>query len=1147
MNVAYSKDMATQAWQPQSVQPPVPGQSPMAGPQGQWQSSGMATQSQGMPPPLYNASSNFPQSPSTAGPPVRTSNHANSDSTSLLPPQPATSPAAAGLPQASSISVSMNAIGQGVSGYAPHAPSYAGARWQPPPASILQAGLSPSQGLAGPPGLPVPSGLPWRSMRPLPTGPPEVSASSTPGISVSQGSSGGIALPVPPGMPGPPATTVASMPAGPSALTVPSVVSGPPGLTVPSAPLGLTPLSVSQVPASLSGLPSTPGPPGLSGNIGSGVLVSSGHGISVVPGPSVPPGLCESSGPSAPPGVFPLAPPGISGSAILPGSSAGSASTALCSAPPGPPGIPVSSSTSFVQQAPADTSVSCPRPILSTSTAPSSTGAPGTGIASITPVLQPPQYVPYINVPPVPAPVSPWTFQLQAGGQVLPRPFSPFVTVPNPYLPPIRPAVPLQAAISITTSKSTSDNTIPVAPPGEQVPLQVVSSKALNAEGGKLPLVSSPVLGQVVNGHTTSSGSSETAITSSEKIAIESASKIEPSAKEEAADAWTAHKTAEGIVYYYNSVTGQSTYEKPPGFQGEVDKVAAQPTPVSWEMIGGTGWALVTTNDAKKYYYHTVTQATSWQVPGEVAEHRKRQVEEASVKCSTGLAQSVKGSSEKGTISFSLSIPGVSTTLVREAQKIVVPAASSSALDLIKKKLQDSSTPGLVASDNAGSIDGNCNRGLAMEGAKEKAKDNHAEKSSSESSSDSDDEERGPTKDECVTQFKEMLKEKGIVPFSKWEKELPKIIFDPRFKAIPSHTERRSIFDHYVRTRAEEERKEKRAAQKAAVEGFKQLLEEASKDINHNTDYERFAKAWRADPRFEALERKDREALLNERVLPLRKAEEERIHAIQMAAVAGFEAMLKEVGEVTSSSRWSRVKDKLRNDSRYRTVKREEREALFNSYVAELRAEEQEAERTAKVKREEEERLKEREREMRKRKERDEQEMEKFRAKARKRDATTAYQALLMEKVKDPEASWTEARPKLEKDALGRATNPELDSSDREKLFREHVKTLYERCVREYRGLLADVLATDAATKQNEEGKTILNSWSEAKKLLKSDPRYSKMPRRERESWWRRYAEDMQHRLKVVPDPAKEERHSGLEGGKGVPLEGSKRSSSRRR
>lgn len=27
-----------------------------------------------------------------------------------------------------------------------------------------------------------------------------------------------------------------------------------------------------------------------------------------------------------------------------------------------------------------------------------------------------------------------------------------------------------------------------------------------------------------------------------------------------------------------------------------------------------------------------------------------------------------------------------------------------------------------------------------------------------------------------------MLKERGVAPFSKWDKELPKIVFDPRFK-----------------------------------------------------------------------------------------------------------------------------------------------------------------------------------------------------------------------------------------------------------------------------------------------------------------------------------------------------------------------------
>lgn len=35
-------------------------------------------------------------------------------------------------------------------------------------------------------------------------------------------------------------------------------------------------------------------------------------------------------------------------------------------------------------------------------------------------------------------------------------------------------------------------------------------------------------------------------------------------------DSWTAHRTETGIVYYYNTLTGESTYDKPPDFRGEV-------------------------------------------------------------------------------------------------------------------------------------------------------------------------------------------------------------------------------------------------------------------------------------------------------------------------------------------------------------------------------------------------------------------------------------------------------------------------------------------------------------------------------------------------------------------------------------------------
>lgn len=1216
--MARAKDMATQAWQPQSAQPPVPGQSPMSGSQGNWVPSVTTpVQGHGITQSPYPVSSSFPPSPSSAGHAYRGPSQSSSESLSAQPPQPTTTPSSAGLVQAS-YSIPSHTSGQGVPGHAPPSTPYPGPRWQPPSVSVTQTGPSGSSvpggssGLAnpsgtpgfsvpslppglpsasqghsvsttglsgisapsvppgmGPPGPSVPSGLPGSTLPPMPPGPPGLSLPPVPsgptGHSASSAVSG---LPGPTGINGPPVPPGSgpSVSAGPPGSTAPPLPPGPPGLSLPPMPPGPPGLPVSQGPAMLSGLPVTPGPPGLSGNTGP----PGASGSAGLPGPSGQSGFSMSP---APPGILPTGPPGLIGHSG-PSGSVGPSTAVGISVAPGPPGIPASNSAPapLGPQMPADTSVMGPRPAVSTSTIPASTVAPAAGSATA-PVMQQPQYIPYVSTPSITPQMPPWMLQSQVGGHLQPRPF-PAYTFTNMYTVQIRPVVPPQAGAT-GTSKATSNSTSPLAPPGEQAPLQVTSSKASNDWGSKLLPVSSTSSGQMMNVSAASSGGAAaltstmqskllgSSVTGMDKSsAIDSGSKAEIPVKDEVVDAWTAHKTSEGAVYYYNSVTGQSTYEKPLGFQGEADKVTSQPVPVSWEMIGGTGWALVTTNDAKRYYYNIVTRATSWQVPGEVAEYRKKQVEEVSTKVSMGSGQTVTSIAEKGTISFSLNIPGA-VTWGREAHKSIVPTGSSSALDLIKKKLQDSATPGLgtLASNLAGSpivdgadaVDSSSNRGPSMEANREKVKESTAERSSSESSSDSDDEDRGPTKDECVLQFKEMLKEKGVVPFSKWEKELPKIIFDARFKAIPSHTERRSIFDHYVRTRAEEERKEKRAAQKAAVEAFKHLLEQASQEIDHTTTYESFAKDWGSDPRFDKLEQKDRETLLNERVLPLRKAEEERIRAIHLAAVSGFKAMLKEKGEVTTSSRWSRVKDALRNDPRYRSVKREDRETLFNSYVSELRAAEQEAERSAKAKREEEEKLKEREREMRKRKEREEQEIERARAKNRRRDAVNAYQALLTEKIKDPEASWTEARVKLEKDTLGRATNPELDIVDRERLFREHVTVLYERCVREYRSLLADTITTDVAAKPNEDGKNIWNSWSEAKKVLKSDPRYSKMPRRDRETLWHRYTEDMQRRLKLPSaTSSKDERHPASESGKAVATDsnrhspGPRRNSSRR-
>jgi transcription elongation regulator 1 len=95
-----------------------------------------------------------------------------------------------------------------------------------------------------------------------------------------------------------------------------------------------------------------------------------------------------------------------------------------------------------------------------------------------------------------------------------------------------------------------------------------------------------------------------------------------------------------------------------------------------------------------------------------------------------------------------------------------VAPASPSALDLIKKKLQDagaSSVPSPLATPSAASeLNGSKPADAAPKGQQassngEKSKDNNGDGNMSDYSSDSDDEEHGPSKEDCIRQFKVVM------------------------------------------------------------------------------------------------------------------------------------------------------------------------------------------------------------------------------------------------------------------------------------------------------------------------------------------------------------------------------------------------------
>ena len=161
--------------------------------------------------------------------------------------------------------------------------------------------------------------------------------------------------------------------------------------------------------------------------------------------------------------------------------------------------------------------------------------------------------------------------------------------------------------------------------------------------------------------------------------------------------------------------------------------------------------------------FFLLIQVSSWQVPLEVAELRKRQDSDSLQTSMT--SQNASFGTDKGSAPVNLSVPAVNTG-GREAMALRTSGAtaSSSALDMVKKKLQDagmpvtssplpaSSVPVISDLNGLGPVE-SIAKGQQSENSKEKLKDANGDGNMSDSSSDSDV-DSGPTKEECIIQFK---------------------------------------------------------------------------------------------------------------------------------------------------------------------------------------------------------------------------------------------------------------------------------------------------------------------------------------------------------------------------------------------------------
>ncbi|XP_074521005.1 WW domain-binding protein 4 [Halichoeres trimaculatus] len=101
--------------------------------------------------------------------------------------------------------------------------------------------------------------------------------------------------------------------------------------------------------------------------------------------------------------------------------------------------------------------------------------------------------------------------------------------------------------------------------------------------------------------------------------------KSQMSTKQKEVQVWVEGQSDDGNIYYYNTVTGESQWEKPEGFQEQSSSFAQ---PAQTASFSGCAWMEALSPDGFTYYYNTETGESSWEKPADFDSSREGQSQE---------------------------------------------------------------------------------------------------------------------------------------------------------------------------------------------------------------------------------------------------------------------------------------------------------------------------------------------------------------------------------------------------------------------------------------------------------------------------------------------------------------------------------------
>ncbi|XP_053227701.1 pre-mRNA-processing factor 40 homolog B isoform X2 [Podarcis raffonei] len=466
---------------------------------------------------------------------------------------------------------------------------------------------------------------------------------------------------------------------------------------------------------------------------------------------------------------------------------------------------------------------------------------------------------------------------------ILPPPFMPHPGIPPPFppmgLPPLGPRPP----------------PMPPMPPGMMPPPPMIPPMPGPPPLGQMPTMVPPMLPGMImpgvpGGPVAVSGGAGPATDPSSATATQGAP-VKPS--------WTEHRAPDGRVYYYNSETKQSSWEKPDELKSKAEL-----------LLSRCPWREYRSETRKPYYYNTQSKESRWTRPRDLDD----------------IEALIKEEEE-------------------EAERQQQPQQPEAPLSG-----PDSPTPSSAATsdtEGTGGIEGQETPGT--EGGPTAAEEEIA------SSCDPvrrDEEDRGPgnawsNKEEAKQAFKELLKDKGVPASVSWEQAMKLISTDPRFSALPKLSEKKQAFNAYKAQRDKEEKEEARLRAKEAKEELQRFLEQHSK-MSSITRYRKAEQMFGELEVWAVVPERDRKEIYDDVLFFLAKKEKEHAKQLRKRNIQALKSILDSMSRVSFQTTWSEAQQYLMDnpsfaeDEDLQNMDKEDALICFEEHIRTLEREEEE-------------------------------------------------------------------------------------------------------------------------------------------------------------------------------------------------------------